>query len=70
MYMRRAGEQSGALDAMLKKVADIYDQEVTIATDKLQSMIEPVLIIFLAFVAGFIILSIVVPMFGMFSSFQ
>ncbi len=70
IHMVRVGEQSGALDAMLKKVADIYDQEVTIATDKLQSMIEPVLIIFLAFVAGFIILSIVVPMFGMFSNFQ
>ena len=68
IHMARVGEQSGALDMMLKKVADIYDQEVTVATDKLQSLIEPVLIIFLAFVVGVIILSIVVPMFGMFST--
>ena len=68
IHMTKVGEQSGALDMMLKKVADIYDQEVTVATDKLQSLIEPVLIIFLAFVVGFIILSIVVPMFGIFSS--
>lgn len=70
IHMVRVGEQSGALDVMLKKVANIYDQEVTTATDKLQSLIEPVLIIFLAFVVGFIVLSIVVPMFGMFSSFS
>lgn len=68
IHMARVGEKSGALDMMLKKVADIYDQEVTVATDKLQSLIEPVLIIFLAFVVGFIILSIVVPMFGMFNT--
>jgi type IV pilus assembly protein PilC len=68
IHMVRVGEQSGALDAMLKKVAHIYDQEVTNATDKLQSLIEPVLIIFLAFVVGFVILSIVVPMFGIFST--
>ena len=70
IHMVRVGERSGALDAMLKKVAHIYDQEVTNATAKLQSMIEPILIIFLAFVVGFVILSIVIPMFGMFSTFS
>lgn len=68
IQMIRVGEQSGALDEMLKKVADIYDQEVNEASDKLQSLIEPVLIIFLAVIVGLIVLSIVVPMFGLFNS--
>jgi type IV pilus assembly protein PilC len=68
IQMIRVGEQSGALDEMLKKVADIYDQEVNEASDKLQSLIEPVLIIFLAFIVGIIVLSIVVPMFSLFET--
>ncbi|GEK89324.1 type IV pilus assembly protein PilC [Alkalibacterium putridalgicola] len=68
IQMIRVGEQSGALDDMLKKVADIYDQEVNEASDKLQSLIEPVLIIFLAFIVGIIVLSIVVPMFSLFEA--
>lgn len=69
IQMIRVGEQSGALDDMLKKVADIYDQEVNEASDKLQSLIEPVLIIFLAVIVGLIVLSIVVPMFSLFEAF-
>ncbi|SFC41357.1 type IV pilus assembly protein PilC [Alkalibacterium subtropicum] len=69
IQMIRVGEQSGALDDMLKRVADIYDQEVNEASDKLQSLIEPVLIIFLAVIVGLIVLSIVVPMFSLFEAF-
>ncbi|MDD4541968.1 MAG: type II secretion system F family protein [Eubacteriales bacterium] len=69
VHMTRVGEKSGALDSMLSKVAHIYDQEVNTASDKLQSLIEPVLIVFLATVVGVIILSIVIPMFGMFEMF-
>lgn len=69
IQMIRVGEQSGALDEMLMKVAEIYDQEVNEASDKLQSLIEPVLIIFLAVIVGLIVLSIVIPMFGMFETF-
>ncbi|WP_161878889.1 type II secretion system F family protein [Alkalibacterium sp. MB6] len=68
--MIRVGESSGALDDMLKKVADVYDQEVEEASDKLQSLIEPILIIFLAVIVGFIVLSIVVPMFSLFDTIQ
>ncbi len=67
IHMVRVGEKSGALDEMLKKVADIYDQEVNEASDKLQSLIEPILIVFLAAIVGVIVLSIVMPMFSMFS---
>lgn len=69
IQMIRVGEESGALDEMLKKVANIYEQDVNEASDKLQSLIEPVLIIFLAVIVGLIVLSIVVPMFGLFNSY-
>ena len=69
IQMIHVGEESGALDEMLLKVANIYEQEVNEASDKLQSLIEPILIIFLAVIVGFIVLSIVVPMFGLFESF-
>lgn len=69
LHMIRVGEESGALDSMLKRVADIYEQEVNEASDKLQSLIEPILIIFLAIIVGVLVLSIIVPMFGMFQQF-
>lgn len=69
IQMIRVGEESGALDEMLLKVSTIYEQEVNEASDKLQSLIEPVLIIFLAIIVGIIVLSIVIPMFGLFNSF-
>ena len=70
IQMIQVGEASGSLDEMLKKASDIYDQEVEEASEKLQSMIEPVLIIFLSGIVGVIVLSIVIPMFGMFESIQ
>lgn len=69
IQMIRVGEESGALDEMLQKVANIYEQDVNEASDKLQSLIEPVLIIFLAVIVGLIVLAIVVPMFGLFNSY-
>ena len=69
IQMIHVGEESGALDEMLLKVANIYEQEVNEASDKLQSLIEPILIIFLAVIVGFIVLSIVVPMFGLYDAF-
>lgn len=70
VQMIQVGEASGSLDEMLKKTSDIYDQEVEEASEKLQSLIEPVLIIFLSAIVGVIVLSIVVPMFGMMEGIQ
>lgn len=67
--MIQVGESSGELDTMLKKVADIYDQELEEASNKLQSLIEPIMIVTLAVLVGFIVMAIVVPMFGMFETF-
>lgn len=69
IQMIHVGEESGALDEMLGRVATIYDRQINEASDKLQSLIEPVLIIFLAIIIGIIVLSIVVPMFGLFNTF-
>jgi type IV pilus assembly protein PilC len=64
------GEETGALDAMLGKVADFYEKEVEIGTDKLKSLIEPIMIVFLAALVGTIIMAIMVPMFDMYNQFQ
>ncbi|NWQ40202.1 type II secretion system F family protein [Bacillus sp. EB106-08-02-XG196] len=60
------GEGTGALDAMLSKIAEFYEKEVDQGTDRLKSLIEPIMIVFLAGVVGVIVLSIMMPMFSMF----
>jgi type IV pilus assembly protein PilC len=59
------GEETGRMSDMLIKVATFYDQEVEIAVKALTSLIEPMLIIFLGGIVGFIVASIMVPMFTM-----
>jgi type IV pilus assembly protein PilC len=62
VQMITIGEESGALDPMLAKVADFYEAEVDAALDSLTSAIEPVLIVFLGFAVGFIVISIFLPL--------
>lgn len=64
------GEETGALDTMLDKVADFYEKEVESATDRLKSLIEPLMIVVLAGVVGTIVIAIMVPMFEIFNSVQ
>ena len=64
------GEETGALDAMLSKIAEFYEKEVENGTDRLKSLIEPIMIVFLASLVGTIVMSIMVPMFTMFDQFQ
>ncbi|RSK28023.1 type II secretion system F family protein [Bacillus sp. HMF5848] len=64
------GEETGVLDAMLAKVADFYEEEVENSTDKLKSLIEPLMILFLASIVGTIVTSILVPMFEIFNQIQ
>ncbi|MEY2192659.1 type II secretion system F family protein [Neobacillus sp. BF23-41] len=64
------GEETGALDAMLSKIAEFYEKEVENGTDRLKSLIEPIMIVFLAGLVGTIVTSIMVPMFSMFDQFQ
>lgn len=66
-HMIAIGEQTGSLDAMLAKVADFYEEEVEAATDRLKALIEPIMIILLAGLVGTIVLSILLPMFTIFT---
>lgn len=56
------GEETGELDTMLYKVADVYDEEVAVLTDSLTKLMEPLLIIFLGFAVGFIVIALFVPL--------
>jgi general secretion pathway protein F len=60
-YMVAVGEQSGELEQMLDRVASAYDDEIDIATQRLTSVLEPIMIVFLAAVVGYIVVSIVLP---------
>ena len=68
--MMKIGEESGSLDNILKKTAEFYDTEVETATAQLTSLIEPAIIILLSVIVGFIILSIILPVFSMYNSFS
>lgn len=57
------GEETGALDVMLSKVADFYDSEVNTAVDGLTSMLEPILIVFLGGSVGIIVIALYLPIF-------
>lgn len=61
------GEETGSLDAMLGKVADFYEKEVENSTDRIKSLIEPLMIVVLAGLVGTIVTSIMVPMFEIFN---
>jgi type IV pilus assembly protein PilC len=56
------GEETGELDTMLYKVADVFDEEVTTLTDGLMKLIEPLLIVFLGGAVGFIVVSLFMPL--------
>ena len=56
------GEETGELDTMLYKVADTYDEEVAVLTEGLMSMMEPLLIIVLGGIVGFIVIALFMPL--------
>lgn len=68
--MIAVGEQTGALDQMLNKIADFYDQEVDNAVATLLTLLEPILIAFLGTVIGFIVIAMYMPIFSLISLIQ
>ncbi len=68
VHMISVGETTGALDQMLNKIADYYDEEVDTAVDALTSMIEPFMIVFLGGTIGSIIIAMYLPIFKMASA--
>jgi type IV pilus assembly protein PilC len=57
------GEETGEMDKMLEKVADYFESEVEDKLNNFSKLIEPLLIVFLAVIIGFIVISIMLPMF-------
>jgi type IV pilus assembly protein PilC len=62
VHMISIGEESGALDSMLAKIAEFYEQEVEATLQSLTSAIEPVLIVILGFCVGFIVIAMFMPL--------
>mgnify|MGYP000947193766 CR=1 FL=1 len=62
VHMIGVGEESGSLDFMLQKIADFYEQEVEATLQSLTAALEPILIVFLGFVVGFIVIAMFLPL--------
>lgn len=65
VQMIDVGEQSGALEVMLGKIADFYDAEVDDSVNALTAMLEPMLMVFLAVVVGYVVIAMYMPIFQM-----
>jgi len=63
VQMISVGEETGALDDMLTRIADFYDSEVDTAVDSLTSLIEPIMIVFMGAVVGGMVIAMYLPMF-------
>ena len=60
-YMVAVGEASGELEQMLDRVADAYDDEIAVVTERVTVVLEPIMIVVLAVVVGYIVWSIILP---------
>ena len=69
-HMVEVGERSGTLEEMLIKAADAYEDDIETSVAGLTSVLEPLMIIFMAFIVGFIIISVLLPMIQMSTSIK
>jgi general secretion pathway protein F len=65
IQMIQVGEQSGELESMLNKIADVYENEVESSIMQMTSLLEPVMILVMGLIVGYIVLSICLPIFEM-----
>ena len=56
------GEETGALDNMMYKVADVYDEEVSVLVEGLINMLEPLMVVVLGLIVGFIVIALFMPL--------
>jgi type IV pilus assembly protein PilC len=68
--MVNIGEESGAIDEVLDKTANFYDEEVETAINKMTTMLEPIMIVIMAVVVGFVVIAMMLPMFDMVQTVQ
>lgn len=66
--MIKTGEESGTLEEMLSKLADLYENEVENMVTRLTAVFEPIMIVFLALIVGFMLASIILPMFKLYGN--
>ena len=64
------GEETGALDSMLSKIADFYEDQVDAAVKQLTSILEPIMIILVGLIVGFIVISMYMPLFSVYDKIQ
>jgi type IV pilus assembly protein PilC len=65
VQMVAVGEQTGALDTMLSKIADFYEDEVDVAVAALTSLIEPLLMVIVGALVGIVLVSMYLPIFSL-----
>ena len=65
IQMVKVGEETGALETMLNKVADFYDQEIEAVVASLTSILEPILIVGMGVVIGAMLISLYLPIFNL-----
>jgi type IV pilus assembly protein PilC len=70
VQMMAVGEDTGALDTMLHKISEFYDQEVEATTEQLTSLIEPIMIVVIGGIIGAMIIAMYMPIFGVFELIQ
>ena len=68
--MINIGEETGNIDGMLTKAADYYEDEVEIATGSLTTMMEPLIIVVMGVIVGFLVLAMYMPMISMYSGLE
>ena len=69
-HMIGVGEETGALDTMLSKIADFYEDQVEAAVKQLTSILEPVMIVVVGGIVGFIVISMYMPLFKVYDSIK
>ncbi len=69
-HMVGVGEETGALDAMLDKIAEFYEDQVEASVKALTSILEPIMIIVIGAIVGFIVVSMYLPLFTVYSSIK
>ena len=60
-YMVAVGEQTGQLDEMLERIAEVYEEEIETTTARALAVLEPMMIVIMAFIVGFIVIAVMLP---------
>jgi type IV pilus assembly protein PilC len=68
--MVAVGEETGALDSMLSKIADFYEDQVEAAVKALTSILEPIMLVVVGAIVGFIVISMYLPLFKVYDSIK